>query len=87
MYFYRAGWLRDWIMAAKKLLRDKFDQTYHFREDIAQLEGNKAGSLVHNWTLFLFLYLLGLRVPHHQSPRTCLTTSPYIASPSTLLMK
>jgi len=65
MYFHRAGWLEDWIIAARKLLRDEFDQTYHFREDVAQLGENKAGLLVCNWTHFLFLYLLGLRIPCH----------------------
>jgi len=87
MYFHRAGWLGDWIMAVRKLLRDEFDQTYHFREDIAQSGGNEAGSLVCNWTLFLFLYLLGLRIPCHWSLRTCLTTSPHIASLSTPSIK
>jgi hypothetical protein len=51
------------------------------------LRGNEAGSLMCNWTLFLFLYLLGLRIPHHWSPRTCSTTSPHIASLSTPSMK
>jgi hypothetical protein len=47
-------------MAARKLLRDEFDQSYRFRENAAQSGGNEAGSLVCNWTFSLFLYLLTL---------------------------
>jgi hypothetical protein len=48
MYFHWAGWLGDWIAAARKVLRDEFNQTYCFREDITQSGGNEAGSLMHN---------------------------------------
>ena len=48
MYFHRAGWPGDWIAAARKLLRDEFDWSYHFREDVAQQGGNEAGSMVRN---------------------------------------
>jgi hypothetical protein len=36
MYFHRAGWPGDWIIAVRKLLCDEFDQSYCFREDVAQ---------------------------------------------------
>jgi hypothetical protein len=45
MYFHQAGWLGDWIAAARKLLCDEFDQSYRFRKDIAQ---NEAGLMVRN---------------------------------------
>jgi hypothetical protein len=48
MYFHRAGWPGDWIAAVRKLLWDKFDWSYHFREDVAQPGENESCLTVHN---------------------------------------
>jgi hAT family C-terminal dimerisation region len=34
VYFQRAGWTVGWITTAKKLLRDEYDRTYRFRDDV-----------------------------------------------------
>ena len=33
-YFQHAGWTVNWIITVKKLVRNKFDHSYHFREDV-----------------------------------------------------
>jgi hypothetical protein len=48
MYFHQAGWPGEWITAARKLLRDEFDRSYRFREDITQSGANEMASAVHN---------------------------------------
>jgi len=87
IYFYRARWPGDWIAAVRKLLWDKFDWSYCFRENIAQLGGNESCSMVYNWPFYIFLYLLYHRVSHWPSPRTCLIISLPIAFLSILSMK
>ena len=87
IYFHRAGWLGDWIMAVRKLLQDEFDQSYCFREDVAQLGGNKSCSTVCNWPFYIFLYLLYHGVPCWPSLRTCSITSLYITFLLTPSMK
>jgi hypothetical protein len=38
-YFQRAGWAPKWITAAKKIVRDEFDRSYRFRDDVAMAPG------------------------------------------------
>jgi hypothetical protein len=38
-YFQRAGWTADWIAAAKKIVRDEFDASYRFREQVTLTTG------------------------------------------------
>jgi hypothetical protein len=39
VYFQRAGWTADWIAAAKKIVRDEYDRTYRFRDDVESATG------------------------------------------------
>jgi len=87
MYFHRAGWPGDWIAAVRKLLWNEFDQSYHFREDVAWPGGNETGSTVCSWPFYLFLYWLYHRVPHWPSPRICSITYLHIAFLSIPSMK
>jgi hypothetical protein len=48
MYFHQAGWPGEWIAAARKLLHDEFNWSYHFREDIMQSGANEMASAVCN---------------------------------------
>ena len=34
-YFQRAGWAPDWIAAAKDIVRDEFDRSYRFRDEVS----------------------------------------------------
>ena len=51
-YFQHAGWTVDWITTAKKLVRDKFDCSYHFWEDVTlispKVSSNEVPSNVFN---------------------------------------
>jgi len=38
-YFQCAGWAPEWITAAKIIVCDEFDRSYHFRDDIAMAPG------------------------------------------------
>jgi hypothetical protein len=40
-YFQRAGWAPDWIATAKKIVRDEFDRSYRFRDDVVIATGSE----------------------------------------------
>jgi hypothetical protein len=39
VYFQRAGWTAEWIAAAKKIVRDEFDRSYRFRDEVTLATG------------------------------------------------
>jgi len=38
-YFQRAGWTPEWIAAAKRIVRDEYDRSYRFRDEVLEAEG------------------------------------------------
>jgi hypothetical protein len=38
-YFQHAGWTAKWIMTMKKIVRDKFNRNYHFRDEVTLATG------------------------------------------------
>jgi hypothetical protein len=49
-YFQCAGWMAEWVGAARKIIQDEFDSSYHFQEEVMLTIGpentNKSSSVM-----------------------------------------
>ena len=84
MYFHWAGWLGDWIMAARSCCIMNLTSLIALGRTLHKMKRVR-------WCVtkiyFSFFYSLYHRIPYYWSLRTCSTISYHIASLSTPLMK